>query len=207
MACMPAASASSRRRQTVVVAFPSRRTVSNAGRPSRRQSGSGLPTSPLCGRRKDGSLSRLSSTCSAVEWPVSRCASGCSGHWRSPDCGWPGSIDGPRVARSFDRGSRYAGGDGRDNAATFGMRRPGQRRDRNAVRFVEGRAAARNALCDTPSGQALRQLSAIPYQDRFARERGSIGFCFTIAGGCTRRRDISARSPSRKNGMPVKTCR
>jgi hypothetical protein len=69
-----------------------------------------------------------------------------------------------------------------------------QRRDRNAVRFVEGRAAARNALCDTPSGQALRQ----------AQERGSIGFCFTITGGCTRRRDISARWPSRKNGLPIK---
>jgi hypothetical protein len=31
MACVPVASASSRRRQTVVVAFPSRRTASNAG--------------------------------------------------------------------------------------------------------------------------------------------------------------------------------
>ena len=29
----------------------------------------------------------------------------------------------------------------------------GQRRDRNALRFVEGRAVARNALCDTPSGK------------------------------------------------------
>ena len=32
-------------------------------------------------------------------------------------------------------------------------RLPGQRRDRNALRFVEGRAVARNALCDTPSGK------------------------------------------------------
>ena len=31
-----------------------------------------------------------------------------------------------------------------------------RRRDRNALRFVEGRAVARNALCNTPSGKGRR---------------------------------------------------
>ena len=35
-------------------------------------------------------------------------------------------------------------------------RLPGQHRDRNALRFVEGRAVARNALCDTPTGKGRR---------------------------------------------------
>ena len=55
-----------------LMAFPSHRTFWNAGLPSRRQTGFGLATSPICGHRKDGSISRSSSTCSAVRWSGSR---------------------------------------------------------------------------------------------------------------------------------------
>jgi hypothetical protein len=59
-----------------------------------------------------------------------------------------------------DRGSQYASGEFQKQLVTLKGsmkgRLLGQRRDRNALRFVEGRAVARNALCDTPSGKGRR---------------------------------------------------
>jgi hypothetical protein len=61
------------------------------------------------------------------------------------------------------------------------------------IQFAVWALADADILRAAPSGQALRQV----------QERGPIGFYFTITGGCTRRWDISARWPSRKNGLPI----
>jgi transposase InsO family protein len=96
-----------------------------------------------------------------------------------------------------DRGSQDASGDFQKQRVTFGMKSSmrrkgdcwGQRRGgRIAVRFVEGRKVARNAL-----RHAVRQKDeVIDWLPFYNHRRLHSNW------------DISARSPSRKNGLPTK---
>jgi hypothetical protein len=108
---------------------------------------------------------RSTSTCSAVRWPVSRCANRCPGHCyrriahglfrtahERPDLSFRSRQ--PIRQRRLPETTRDLRHEELDapKGRLLGQRRGG----RNAVRFVEVREVARNALCDTPSGKRTR---------------------------------------------------
>ena len=192
-----AASVNSRRRRTAPMIFTSRRTCSNASFPSIRQTGSGQAASLISGPRTAGSIRRRHRSVQSPDCRLrnERAHDKATGHRRIAH-GLVRPTANIRPDLSF--GPRQPIRQRRFPETAFGLRHArldepqgrllGQRSDRNALWFHEGRTAPWNALCQPSSGQRRSERLAGFYNHR----------------RLIRPWTISAQWPSRKSGLPIK---